>query len=125
MSLVYALVAWAPILAAAFAFVVHLLQVMRFASRHASQGLFRKGPESYPGFLRRSVEHTGWAGGMLTHRRREDTVAESSGWVVACTGRSRTSIKTRSNTMKVHRTRIGHCRDPSSSYLAGRGRMST
>lgn len=76
MSLVHALVAWAPILAVAFAFTVHLLQAMRFESRHTYQGDSRKGPESYTGYLRGSVEHVGWAGGMLTHRYREDTVVE-------------------------------------------------
>lgn len=34
------------------------------------QGPSSKGPESYPGFLLGSVEHTGWAGGMLTLRPR-------------------------------------------------------
>ena len=51
MNLIHALVAWAPILAAAFAFTVHLLQAMRFASRHARQGPSSKGPKSELGYL--------------------------------------------------------------------------
>ncbi len=78
MSLVHALAAWvrAPILAAAFTFTVHLLQVARMGFRLACQGDSCKGPESYTGYLRGSVEHVGWAGGMLTHHHREDTVVE-------------------------------------------------
>lgn len=79
MSLVHALAAWVRvlILAAAFTFTVHLLQVARMGFRLACQGLFSKGPVSYPGFLLGSVEHVGWAGGKLTHCGREDTAAEN------------------------------------------------
>lgn len=84
MSLVRALVAWAPILAVAFAFTVHLLQAMRFASRHTYQGDSRKGPESYPGYLRGSVEHTGWAGGMLTRQDSVSLLATRSGRGSGC-----------------------------------------
>lgn len=61
MSLVHALAAWVrvPILAAAFTFTVHLLQVARMGFRLACQGLFSKGPASYPGFLLGSVRAPG------------------------------------------------------------------
>ena len=44
----------------------------------------RKGPESYPGYLRGSVEHTGWAGGMLTRQDSVSLLATRSGRGSGC-----------------------------------------
>ena len=85
------------------------------AHRALSPGSVQQRTRILPGISAGQCRCRASEAGELTHCGCEDTAAENHGWRNSHGYPPRTSTKTRGKMMKVHRTRIGHCRDPGSS----------